>query len=183
MSDRDLWVFGYGSLIWRADFAWAEKRPAFISGWARRFWQGSTDHRGVPGAPGRVVTLVESHQNCWGVAYRLDPDSYDETMASLDHREKGGYQRLALPLQFPEGERVTGITWHATPDNRSFLGPAASNEIAQQIVASRGPSGHNTEYVLRLEESLNALDITDDHVTEIASMVRNLMPSECSREA
>lgn len=176
MTDQDLWVFGYGSLIWRADFSWAEKRPAFITGWARKFWQGSTDHRGLPGAPGRVVTLVPSDETCWGMAYRLDSEHREETMAHLDHREKGGYQRLAIPLHFPDGHHVTGVTWHATPENCDFLGHAPASEIAQQIVASTGPSGDNTEYVLRLEEALHLLDVRDEHVSEIANLVRRILP-------
>lgn len=179
MSDRDLWVFGYGSLIWRADFLWAERRPAFISGWTRRFWQGSTDHRGVPGAPGRVVTLVKSDQECWGMAYRLDADRQNETMARLDHREKGGYERLSVPLYFSKDDSVTGITWHATPENENYLGEAPIQDIAEQIAASTGPSGDNTEYLLRLDEALTTLNVTDKHVREIAELVRYLLADKC----
>ena len=69
---RPLWIFGYGSLVWRPDIPHDERRPAWIRGFARRFWQGSTDHRGVPEAPGRVVTLVRDEAaRCWGAAYRV----------------------------------------------------------------------------------------------------------------
>ena len=167
--NEDTWVFGYGSLIWRTGFDFAESRPAFVRDWARRFWQGSTDHRGVPEAPGRVVTLVAAPgESCWGRAYRLDPRSRKKVLEQLDHREKGGYERLQLRLHFDNGHWVNGITYHATPDNPNFLGKASKADIVAQVQSSAGPSGLNTEYVLRLDQALREMGVTDPHVHEIA---------------
>jgi len=177
MTEAATWIFGYGSLVWRTDFDYAESRPAFIRGWVRRFWQGSTDHRGVPGAPGRVVTLIEAAgEICWGRAYLLRRSNRAEVLAHLDHREKGGYERLQLPLFFDETSSVEGITYHATPNNPNFLGEADHATVVSQIMHASGPSGHNIEYVLRLEQALNEMGANDGHVSEIAAALRR-----CSR--
>ena len=69
---QPVWLFGYGSLIYKADFPFINRQPAFITGWARRFWQGSHDHRGTPEQPGRVVTLIEcAGHRCDGMAYQI----------------------------------------------------------------------------------------------------------------
>lgn len=172
----DVWIFGYGSLIWWADFAYAERRPAWIKGWSRRFWQGSTDHRGVPGSPGRVVTLVEAPgEICRGMAYRLANNRLSATLNHLDYREKGGYARLRLSIWFNERESVPGITYHATAENQNYLGEAEPAQIARQVLRSQGPSGHNVEYVLELEKALAAMNAQDRHVSAVASLVRSLV--------
>jgi hypothetical protein len=72
----ELWVFGYGSLIWRpGDLVHTHQlAPVCIKGYRRVFHQGSTDRRGVPGAPCRVVTLLPDAQAVtWGTALRVPP--------------------------------------------------------------------------------------------------------------
>src|SRR5690554_1322287 len=105
-ADADLWLFGYGSLIWKAEFPYHERRPAYIEGWARRFWQGSHDHRGTRQAPGRVVTLVQAPGAiCQGMAYRIDA----ATLGPLDIREKNGYLRERVVLHFPDSNHAEGL--------------------------------------------------------------------------
>jgi len=166
------WIFGYGSLVWRPAFDYLEARPASIRGWCRRFWQGSTDHRGVPGAPGRVVTLVRlTDAVCWGRAFLVAAEAMDEVLAHLDHREKGGYERHELELRFSSGETAPGLLWVATPENHNYLGPAPLEEIAAQVHAARGPSGPNVEYVLELAAALAAMNAPDEHVFDLARLL------------
>ena len=163
----DLWLFGYGSLMWRPGLEYREGHPAVIDGWTRRFWQGSTDHRGVPEAPGRVVTLVpEAGARCHGVAYRVAPDVGEVVLAGLDHRERGGYARIELTVQLLHDppRLATARTYLATPDNPEYLGPAPVPAIAEQILRSHGPSGPNVEYLLRLADALRELAADDEHV-------------------
>ena len=169
------WIFGYGSLIWRPDFPYVERRTASIAGWSRRFWQGSTDHRGLPGDPGRVVTLVrEDGGECWGRAYRIESGNGDEILDRLAYREKGGYDRIVLDLHFAgAGEApVTGFVYFANPDNPNWLGPAPLPDIARQVRRSHGPSGANTEYVLQLAAALRDMGVVDEHVFALADLVK-----------
>ncbi len=167
------WIFGYGSLIWRVDFPYLERRRASVRGWCRRFWQGSHDHRGTPDAPGRVVTLIPAEGvRCIGVAYRVQ----DTVFAHLDHREKNGYDRVGVVIDFDE-ERVPGLTYVADRDNPAFLGAAPLDDIAQHIHRSSGPSGANAEYLLELAEALRELDAEDAHVRSLAVRLRALTPN------
>ncbi len=166
-SDTGTWVFGYGSLIWRQDFPYLQSRPAYIRGWERRFWQGSHDHRGVPDAPGRVVTLVESHTAvCHGRAFLIEQEVFEH----LDHREKNGYERFAQTIHF-SGNSYPGVVYIAPVGNHAFLGDAPLPEIAQQIKHSVGPSGENAEYLLHLAQALRELGVEDPHVFELERLL------------
>lgn len=171
-SHASVWLFGYGSLIFKADFPFIERRPASIGGWSRRFWQGSHDHRGTESAPGRVVTLVpDPGATCHGMAYLVTPEEF----AHLDHREKNGYLRLATEIRFEDGSAHEGIVYIATHENAAYLGPASERDIARQIAAARGPSGPNSEYLLRLAHALRELGKHDEHVHAIEHHLTELM--------
>lgn len=166
-DDHDsVWLFGYGSLIWKADFDYLERRPASIRGWTRRFWQGSHDHRGTPDAPGRVVTLVpDADAICHGMAYRIPP----RVFAPLDIREKNGYLRVITEMTFEDGasngvKQAEGVVYLAGEDNAAYLGPAEEAAIARQIAVSHGPSGPNRDYLLNLAAALRELNFADEHV-------------------
>jgi cation transport protein ChaC len=167
------WVFGYGSLVWRPAFEYEARAPGYIEGWTRRFWQGSIDHRGVPGAPGRVVTLVpEANARCFGVAYRIPAANVEDVLAQLDHREQGGYDRHRVDVHTADAGTIEGaLVYVATPHNPNYLGPAELVDIAAQIRNSAGPSGPNPEYVLRLAEALRLLEAEDEHVFALADLL------------
>ena len=171
--DQSTWVFGYGSLVWRPNFDFCERVAARLHGWRRRFWQGSTDHRGTPGAPGRVVTLERAADEwCGGVVYRLDKSKQETILAGLDVREQGGYELVTETCKLSDDRSIDALVYVATPDNSNYLGPATTTQLVEQIRRSRGPSGANIEYVLELADALEGLGLTDRHVSELAAALR-----------
>jgi cation transport protein ChaC len=175
----EIWLFGYGSLIYKVDFPFIKKAPASIIGWQRRFWQGSDDHRGTPQQPGRVVTLIQSAlDECSGMAYKVNQAVFEH----LDYREKNGYLRYEVDIYFKDlkhdninnAEYKKGVVYIAHEDNAAFLGYASEHEIAQQIHRSSGPSGQNRDYVFQLAEALQALGGNDEHVVSIDRILKQL---------
>jgi cation transport regulator ChaC len=166
-----VWLFGYGSLIFKADFPWQQRRPASIQHWQRRFWQGSHDHRGTPEQPGRVVTLVpQQGARCDGMAYLISPAVFDQ----LDFREKNGYYRCVTDLRFSDQRSAEGLVYIATQDNPAFLGPASEADIALHINFASGPSGSNIDYLAGLAAALRELKAHDPHVFEIERALNEL---------
>jgi cation transport regulator ChaC len=159
--------------------AYVARRAGRVDGWARRFWQASTDHRGTAEAPGRVLTLVESEGVVWGMAYAIARAAWPETEAALELREQQGYARLTVDIDLAAGERaggvvetVAGLLYVATPANPYFIGPEPPEVTADVVRRSRGPSGSNVDYVLELDRMLAAMGAADPEVSALAERVR-----------
>lgn len=120
LDPNNYWIFGYGSLIYKPPPHTLLRVPGYITGYVRRFWQSSNDHRGTPEAPGRVVTLIarefwseitqtssDPHTappdgKTWGVAYKIDPKYAVQVKEYLDYREKNGYTEHLVPFNIDE---------------------------------------------------------------------------------
>lgn len=175
-ESTNLWVFGYGSLVWKPGFQHGKLLVGYVNGFARRFWQGNETHRGTPGKPGRVATLIEEAKTTtYGVAMELKGE---EALDYLNNREMtlGGYIQKITMFHTADNKHppFPVLVFVATSKSSFWLGPADPHVIAEQVVTSSGPSGHNVEYALRLAEWMHSTlpSVHDDHLFSIEVHVR-----------
>lgn len=121
------------------------------------------------------MTLInDAMLECTGMAYRLHADIVAATFEQLDYREKNGYERHPVELNFEDGSSTPGLVYIAQAGNFAFTGDAPLEELAEVIAKSIGPSGNNWNYLYELAAALRELDINDDHVFELEAVVRKL---------
>lgn len=180
-----LWIFGYGSLVWKPDFAYKKSKVGYIKGYKRRFWHGDDFYRGDKEKLARVATLVEDQEACtWGVAYEVTDSQIEESLQYLNMREVvlGGY--ITQMVEFIPKEKGQGsllaLVYIATSSNPIYLGPASDKEIASQIAMCSGSTGHNIEYLVRLADfmRISCPEVEDDHLFSIEAALLNIY-SDC----
>ena len=174
-STEDLWVFGYGSLIWRPGFEFVEKAPARLIGAHRALCVLSHVHRGTPERPGLVLGL-DFGGACRGVAYRVGGKRRAETVAYLRAREQvtSVYRETVRSVTLLTGpqRRVDALVYMI---DRGHVQYAGRLDLATQLHLVRqghGQSGPNREYVLATVHALEALGLYDRDLHLLAERLR-----------
>ena len=121
----------------------------------------------------RYNARCRSGARCWGMAFRVDSRHRPSVLQCLDHRERGGFTRAWLDVRFRQPARrpVRALAYVAEAANPNYLGEAPLEAIAAQVRTSRGPSGSNADYALRLARTLRALGVRESHVEELAGQL------------
>jgi glutathione-specific gamma-glutamylcyclotransferase len=166
----DLWVFGYGSLMWRPGFAHIDVQPATLVGYRRCFCIYSVHHRGTPQRPGLVLGLDRGGV-CHGMAFQVPMERAAETLTYLRAREQvnGVYREAVLPVQLSGGTEVGCMAYIAERCHPSFAGQLSIRDQALLIRAARGQSGTNFDYLVATLAHLGSLGIRERELERVAS--------------
>jgi cation transport protein ChaC len=165
---NDLWVFGYGSLMWNPGFVYAERCKALLPGFTRKLCVWSHHYRGTPEVPGLVFGLAPGGE-CHGVAFRVEPQLRDATVQYLRERELISYVYLEVttPATLEDGRRVEAMAYVADHASAQYAGGLPPEEILRIVLRSRGKSGRNVDYVLNTHAELARLGIEDPDLDAI----------------
>jgi len=169
---NELWVFGYGSLMWNPEFDFDHRRVATVYGYHRSFCLWSRINRGTPDAPGLVLTL-ERGGSCRGIAYRLARSHDREELARLWKREMSMGSYLPRWLECRAGTAsFEAMGFVVNRRCTGYAGKLPIETIVQAISTARGKYGTSADYLFRTEAALAEHGIRDERVRQLAERVR-----------
>jgi glutathione-specific gamma-glutamylcyclotransferase len=157
-----LWVFGYGSLMWRPGFPHVERRLASLHGYHRSLCVVSHVHRGTPERPGLVLGLDRGGR-CRGVAFRVAAAEAEATTGYLREREQvtAVYLERRLPVRLDDGRRVDALAYVVDRRHPQYAGKLTENEVLRLVRQGYGVSGANPDYVRSTHDHLTAMGVVD----------------------
>jgi cation transport protein ChaC len=163
-ADEDLWVFAYGSLMWRPGFDHLERAPARLIGLHRALCVYSFVHRGTPERPGLVLGLDRGGA-CRGIAYRVARARRGETIAYLRAREQVTMVYLevwrdVLLAGKPE-RRVRALVYAVDRGHAQYAGRLDLEQQVRHVRQGHGSSGANRDYVLATVSEIEAQGFRD----------------------
>jgi cation transport protein ChaC len=178
-ANEDLWVFGYGSLMWRPGFEYLERIPARITGLHRALCVYSFVHRGTPEKPGLVLGLDRGGA-CRGIAYRVGGGLAQSTITYLRAREQvtrvylESMRRITLAStpQRPSGEQVTALVYLVDRSHPQYAGRLDLERQVHLVRQGHGRSGANRDYVLSTVAEIEAQGCHDSLLHRLAERLK-----------
>ncbi|OCX66119.1 gamma-glutamylcyclotransferase [Thioclava sp. SK-1] len=171
-----LWIFGYGSLIWRPGFTPAERILARAEGWTRSFCMTSIHYRGTTAQPGLVLALDHAPGSvCSGLALSVPAGEEEEVLAYLRARElvSDAYEERRIPLLLADGRKVEAVTYVIRHDCGQFVQYDLETQ-AKIIAQACGEVGPNCDYLWNTAQHLSDLGVADPDLDWLAVRVRVL---------
>jgi len=171
----DLWVFGYGSLMWRPGFNFEQRVAARLIGAHRALCVYSFGHRGTPERPGLVLGL-DRGGTCKGIAYRVRGGEREATIAYLRRREQvtNVYRESmrAVWLNGDPRQRVQALCYVVDRSHPQYAGQLTLAEQLHFIRQGHGQSGANREYVLQTINELESLGYRESALHLLADRLK-----------
>jgi glutathione-specific gamma-glutamylcyclotransferase len=175
----DLWVFGYGSLMWSPGFRCAEKRTALVRGYHRALCILSSRYRGTPEKPGLVMGLCRGG-SCWGIAFRVPASRVRRVVAMLWKREMLNkvYKPTLIPVTAAPGRRIHALAFIADTSHRQFVKELDLHGRARLVAQGIGQRGRCVDYIRNTLEHMLALGVNDPHLARILDLAIGFSPGE-----
>lgn len=169
---NELWVFGYGSLMWRPGFPFAERSAATLPGRRRAFCIYSVHHRGTYERPGLVLGLAPGGA-VRGAAYRIAPADWDGAYAYLMEREQPTetYVEARRHVRLADGRRVDALVFLSDVRHPQWAGALSLERQAELIAGAKGLSGRNVDYLRDLVEHLREEGVRDRSMEALLGLV------------
>lgn len=171
----DLWVFGYGSLMWRPGFDFEEQHPARLIGEHRSLCIYSFVHRGTPEKPGLVLGLDRGGA-CRGMVFRVAEKHRAATVAYLREREQATsvYREVlrSVWINGDPGKRISAMVYVADRGHAQYAGRLSIAEQIDLVRQGHGRSGPNSEYVLETVAAIEAQGCRDRDLHQLAALLR-----------
>jgi len=169
--NADIWLFAYGSLMWKPELDFAERRLANVRGWHRRFCLWQWRYRGTRDKPG-VMLALDRGGSCGGMVYHLSAPNVREKIAPVWRREMigNGYRPRWVTADTEHGT-VTALAFVAHRTGERYAGKLSDESIADRIGSACGHIGPSAEYLLETVARCEEFGIHDRHLWRMQRLV------------
>ena len=181
---QDLWIFGYGSLIWRPEFEFVEQRAASLEGYHRSLCLWSRINRGTPETPGLVFGLEQTGV-CQGMVFKIAGQNVEQTFDAVWKREMGtgAYLPSWLTCATPLGN-VKAMAFVIDRNGPAYVKQPPEDDLVEIICRAYGTYGSCFDYVTQTAVSLKAAGICDEHLAALTERLihRRKQPNQIQQQ-